>query len=300
MAYLNEFLEFLHNEGKDPKTIQAYRTSIGQFLTWYEETTGTDNITEVKPIDVKEFLGYLKHTLSRSQATINKSTASLKTFFAYLSEQGVVSSNPMTRIKIQKIQPTDKLKNTDKWLTREEQSRFISYVELEKNDFKRLRNLAIIDLMLYCGLRVSEVVDLKLEDIKMNGNIDIVIREGKHGKYTIQTMLGKHSKNLRAWLKYRQSLTDSKYVDSPYLFASERAGQFSARGIQLMLDKYGQLANMDGISAHRFRHSFCKNLANAGISIETIRRLARHESIATTSIYIDPSHKEQLSALEKL
>lgn len=67
-----------------------------------------------------------------------------------------------------------------------------------------------------------------------------------------------------------------------------------------MLDKYAELANMDNITPHRFRHSFCKNLANAGVSIETVRRLARHESIQTTAIYIDPSHQEQLNALHKM
>ncbi|GAB6181782.1 tyrosine recombinase XerC [Desulfotomaculum defluvii] len=286
MDYLNDFLSWLHNEGKDSKTIQAYRTSVGQFLTWYEGSTGHRRIEESKPIDIKEFLSYLKHTLNRSQATINKGIAALKTFFSFLAGQGIVRDNPMTRIKIQKVQQTDKLKGTTKCLTKEEQSRFISYVELEKNEFKRLRNLAVIDL--------------KLEDMKVNGNIDITIREGKHGKYAVQTMLGKYSRNLRAWLKYRLSLTKDIYSDSPYVFISERSGQFSVRGIQLMLNKYAELANMGFITPHRFRHSFNKNLANAGVGIETIRRLALHESIHTTAIYIDPSQKEQLEALEKL
>ncbi|MED1794986.1 site-specific integrase [Brevibacillus nitrificans] len=67
-----------------------------------------------------------------------------------------------------------------------------------------------------------------------------------------------------------------------------------------MLDKYADLANMENITPHRFRHSFCKNLANSGASIELIRRLARHESIQTTAIYIDPSYSEQLNALRNM
>lgn len=300
MTQLNEFLTWLHSEGKDPKTTKAYKTSVGQFLLWYEGSTGHQQMEQVKPIDIKEFISYLKHTLDRSQATINKSIASLKTFFAYLADQGLIRDNPMTRIKIQKVQATDKLKDTMKWLTKEEQSRFISYVELERNEMMRLRNLAVIDLMLYCGLRVSEIEELKLSDIKINGNLEITIREGKQGKYAIVTMLNKHSKNLRNWLKYRQSLTNERYDNSPYIFVSERAGQLTVRGIQFMLDRYAKLANMEGITPHRWRHSYCKNLANAGVNIETIRRLARHESIQTTAIYVDPSQKEQLEALEKM
>ncbi|MCK9858326.1 site-specific integrase [Paenibacillus sp. ATY16] len=67
-----------------------------------------------------------------------------------------------------------------------------------------------------------------------------------------------------------------------------------------MLDKYAALANMENITPHRFRHSFCKNLANSGAPIEIVRRLARHENIQTTAIYIDPSHQEQINALRKM
>ncbi|MBC9786234.1 tyrosine-type recombinase/integrase [Heliobacterium chlorum] len=253
-----------------------------------------------KPIELKEYQSYLRHALNRSQATISKATAGLKTFYKYLADQGITSDNPTTRVKIQKVNPAQSTRGESKWLTKEEQAKYIAYVELEKNEFKRLRNLAVIDMMLFAGLRVSEVVDPKLEDLKVNGNVEITIREGKHGKYAVLTMLAKHAKNLRLWLKFRQSLIEEKYRDSPYVFVSERAGQFTARGIQQMLDKYAKLAGMDNITPHRFRHSFCHNLASAGVGIEVIRRLARHESIQTTSIYVDPSKAEQIDALERI
>ncbi|KIL38504.1 integrase [Gordoniibacillus kamchatkensis] len=300
MKKATEFIEWLHVEGKNEKTIQAYKTCLNQFIEWYSGTYGHDNISEAKPIDIKEFVSYMKHTLNRSQATINKSIASLKTFFAYLVDEKVISDNPMTRIKIQKIQASDTVKDTTKWLTKEEQDKFIGYIELEKNEFKRLRNLAIIDVMLYAGLRVAEVEELKIEDIKVNGDVTITIREGKHGKYAAVTLIDKYSKNVRKWLKYRQALTKPIYQQSPYLFVSERSGQLGARGIQVMLDQYAELAHMENITPHRFRHSFCKNLANAGTPIEIIRRLARHESIQTTAIYVDPSQKEMTAALKKM
>jgi site-specific recombinase XerD len=302
MYYLNDFLEWLKNEGKDEKTIMAYKATVNHFIQWYIETTGYEILDEVKPIDIKEYIGYMKHTLNRKQATINKSVASLKTFFTYLVGKGQVKDNPMSRIKLQKIESNDKVgeKDVSKWLSKEEQERFISYVGLEKNEFKHLRNLAIIDVMLYAGLRVAEVEELKIDDLKVNGDISITIREGKHGKYATVTLINKFSKNLRQWLKYRKSLKDDKYRDSPFLFASERTGKLTSRGIQVMLNKYAKLANMNNITPHRLRHSFCKNLANAGVSIETIRRLARHENIHTTAIYIDPSYDEKLKALSKM
>ncbi|MEN6351415.1 MAG: tyrosine-type recombinase/integrase [Syntrophomonas sp.] len=300
MTYLEDFMTWLYEEGKDEKTIKAYHTSIRQFISWLEETSGLEDTTQVKPIDVKEYIGYMKHHLNRSQATINKSIAALKTYYGFLSDQGFIGDNPMTRIKIQKVQQTQQNKGVYKWLTRQEQQQFINYVELEKSEFKRLRNLAIIDLMLYCGLRVSEVEDLKLDDLKVNGNTEITIREGKHGKYATVLMVEKHSKNLRKWLKYRQSLTYDLYTFSPYLLVSERAEKLTSRGIQLMVDKYANLAHMEQVNCHRFRHSFCKNLADAGVSIQTIAELARHENINTTRIYVENSHEEKIRALEKM
>jgi site-specific recombinase XerD len=302
MEQLNAFLQWLNDEGKDQKTIIAYKTTVNQFLEWLINTDGHKNLNQVKPIDVKEYVGFMKHTLDRKQATVNKTIASLKTFFSYLLEQGQVKDNPMTRIKIQKVELSNRVggKDVSKWLTKEEQDRYISYVELERNEFKRLRNLAIIDVMLYSGLRVAEVEGLKIDDVKVNGDISITIREGKHGKYASVTLINKYGKNLRNWLKMRLALTEDKYTESPYLFVSERSGRLTARGIQVMLDKYAKLANMSDIFPHRFRHSFCKNLANSGTSIEVIRRLARHESIQTTAIYIDPSYNEQLLALKKM
>ena len=163
-----------------------------------------------------------------------------------------------------------------------------------------MRNLAIIDLMLYAGLRVAEVEALRIDDVKVNGNVTITIREGKKGKYATVTLIEKYSKNLKKWLKYRQSLEKDIYKESPYLFVSERSGKMGARAIQIMLNKYAKLAHMKNITPHRFRHSFCKNLANAGVPIETISKLARHESIETTKIYIDNSHAEMLEALKKM
>src|SRR5665647_546071 len=110
MTYQEDYLKWLYEEGKDEKTIKAYKTSTSQFLTWLNQTTGKEEMTDIKPIDVKEFISYLKHQLNRSQATVNKSIAALKTFFGYLSEQAYISDNPMTRIKIQKVQQTQQSK----------------------------------------------------------------------------------------------------------------------------------------------------------------------------------------------
>ncbi|AEH46356.1 integrase [Geobacillus sp. NFOSA3] len=298
--YVTPFIGYLYEEAKDEKTIASYRTTVVHFLTWKEQRDGEYIIEETRPIDIKEYISYLKHQCKRKPATINKYIAALKVFFAFLLSSGIIKDNPMTRIKVEKLDYANGANQT-KWLTKEEQDRFISYVQLEPNEFKRLRNLAIIDLMLYSGLRVNEVSSLEINDIiTKDKDVQVIIREGKGNKFATVILVQKHAKNLRKWLKYRKGLDKDIHKSSPRLFVSERSPFFTERGIQKMLNKYAELANMDHITPHRFRHSFCKNLANAGTPIELIRRLARHESIQTTAIYLESSQEEQIEALRKV
>jgi len=298
--YVTPFVRYLYEEAKDPKTIASYRTTVVHFLTWKEQRDGEYIIEETRPIDIKEYISYLKHQCKRKPATINKYIAALKVFFAFLLSSGIIKDNPMTRIKIEKLDYANGANQT-KWLTKEEQDRFISYVQLEPNEFKRLRNLAIIDLMLYSGLRVNEVSSLEINDIiTKDKDVQVIIREGKGNKFATVILVQKHAKNLRKWLKYRKGLDKDIHKSSPRLFVSERSPFFTERGIQKMLTKYARLANMENITPHRFRHSFCKNLANAETPIEIIKRLARHESIQTTAIYLESSQEEQIEALRKV
>uniref|UniRef100_A0A7U3YC32 Integrase family protein n=1 Tax=Geobacillus sp. (strain Y4.1MC1) TaxID=581103 RepID=A0A7U3YC32_GEOS0 len=298
--YVTPFIGYLYEEAKDEKTIASYRTTVVHFLTWKEQRDGEYIIEETRPIDIKEYISYLKHQCKRKPATINKYIAALKVFFAFLLSSGIIKDNPMTRIKVEKLDYANGANQT-KWLTKEEQDRFISYVQLEPNEFKRLRNLAIIDLMLYSGLRVNEVSSLEINDIiTKDKDVQVIIREGKGNKFATVILVQKHAKNLRKWLKYRKGLDKDIHKSSPRLFVSERSPFFTERGIQKMLNKYAELANMDHITPHRFRHSFCKNLANAGTPIELIRRLARHESIQTTAIYLESSQEEQIETLRKV
>ena len=221
--YVTPFVRYLYEEAKDPKTIASYRTTVVHFLTWKEQRDGEYIIEETRPIDIKEYISYLKHQCKRKPATINKYIAALKVFFAFLLSSGIIKDNPMTRIKIEKLDYANGANQT-KWLTKEEQDRFISYVQLEPNEFKRLRNLAIIDLMLYSGLRVNEVSSLEINDIiTKDKDVQVIIREGKRNKFATVILVQKHAKNLRKWLKYRKSLKKDIHKESTRLFVSERS-----------------------------------------------------------------------------
>ena len=299
-TYIEEFRLWLQEENKDPKTIQAYLTAVRQFITWYGRRTGRLYILQIQPLDIKDYLNYQENHLLRSPNTINKSIAALRTYFIFLSNAGYIVDNPMIRIKSRQINYDCQCKGINKWLTKKEQQQFIHTLATEPNDFERVRNLAIIDLMLYSGLRVSEVVNLKLEDVDGSDHLQITV--GRKGNKSAQTvfLLEKHNHNLLQWLKLRQQLSKLEHLNSPHLFVSARNGQLSARGIQVMVDKYARLAGIRQLNCQRFRHSYCKNLADTGASINTIAGLARHANLNSTRIYLNDSQLEMIQALEKI
>lgn len=93
---------------------------------------------------------------------------------------------------------------------------------------KRLRNLAIIDVMLYSGLRVAEVEELKVEDVIMKGDVKLTIREGKNWRYTTAKLVGKYSKNLRNWLRQRQTFSDEiRPLPLPVRLRAHRTAYFA-------------------------------------------------------------------------
>lgn len=155
--------------------------------------------------------------------------------------------------------------------------------------------------MLYVGLRVHEVSVLKIHDLTIrSGDIGVHIQDGKGGQFAAVTLVKKHSRNVRKWLQYRKALSKEIYQESDYLFVSERTGSLNVRTIQRMVEKYEGMSHLKDVTPHRFRHSFCKNLANASSLIEVIKRLARHEDLETTMIYIDSSYEEQMEALRRM
>lgn len=296
MNLIEAYSDFLWDDAKDDKTIQSYRYAAQDFCEWL---SGSDQLTDVRPVHVKEYIAYLRHEKRLSPATVNKYIAGLNSFFSFAVETGAVSLNPMKRVR--RVTVADSDGGRVKWLSPSEQERFLSYVELETSEWLRTRNLAAIDLMLYAGLRVQEVSDLMIDDISASGkDLKIIVRDGKRGKFATVTLVQKYARNLKKWQRLRKDADKAEHTQSDRLFVSERSGQLNPRGIQKFIAKYAGLAGIAGVTPHRFRHSFCKNLARQDTPIEIIKRLARHESISTTAIYVDPSSDEMIQSLRKM
>lgn len=183
-------------------------------------------------------------------------------------------------------------------------------LETEKNEFKQARDKAIILTMLYAGLRVEEVSDLKTQHIDLR-NDAITVVDGKGGKYRTVPMTKDLKKTLKMWLSYLNDSEKNEHQESEYLFVSERSGHITTRGIAYLVDSYLERCGLlersqEGTktegqaSCHSLRHSFCKNLINKGWSIQNVARVAGHDNIRTTMRYVEPSKEELKIAMQRM
>ena len=186
------------------------------------------------------------------------------------------------RVKVQKdVAP--------RWLTRNEQLALLRAVRQGENE----RDLAIIQMMLSAGLRISEVAGLNMSDIELNDRSGwVYVRTGKGMKPRSIPLSVHIRKALQAYLKIRP---DS---DEDDLFLGQR-GPLSEWGIHAIVKKYAYQARQADVTAHTLRHSFAKNLVDAGTPLDQVAILLGHESLDTTRIYTQPSGRDLERAVRR-
>jgi integrase/recombinase XerD len=285
---IENYKAWLKIEGKSIKTIKEYPILLHKLIQWYEETEGNvfkpENVTT---LHMHEFVSYLSRVNKYEPAYVNKIIASLKTFYKFALEAGLVTFNPMQKVKIKRSM---KKQEAPKWMTKLELAKFNHVIEQEKNEKKKVRDLAICLLMSGAGLRVQEVSDLNIVDICLeNRRENVIVREGKGGKYRIVPLNKDLIESLEAWMQYRKQ---NKYGENEPLFLSERDLRPTDRTIRYMVTEYAKDARIEDVSCHTLRHTFGKNLADAGVRLEQIAYLMGHDSLETTRKYLLQSEND--------
>lgn len=270
--------------------MDTYRGVLMKFVQWFEETTGEafapKNVTDLDTAD------YKRHLLSHAKpATINKTRITLKRYFDWLVNQGIISESPMKGSR-----PVKQGRRAPRWLDRKEQLALLRAVKKEGKS----RDIAIIQLLLHAGLRVEELCNLRLEDVELSERKGkVVIRQGKGEKWREVPLNRDAREALKRWLEERRS-------DGPWLFTSIRSEKMSPRAVQLVIKKYGERAGLEECSPHTLRHTFCHELAAKGVPLDVIATLAGHikndgtPNIKTTLIYTTPGDQDLRRAVDQL
>lgn len=257
-------------------TIESYRRDlikIDKFLN--------KDIQDIKEDNIKDYLKYLNEE-NEEKTSISRNISCLRSFYKFLLIEKIISNNPMENIELPKL---------DKTLPQVlDEDDIDKLLDIKLVDNFSYRNKAMLELMYATGLRVTELVNLKVHDIDLN--MALVSTFGKGSKERVIPMGDYALYYLKVYLNnYRNNMLKREYND--YLFLNNHGKQMTRQGFFKILKK---IALDNGIkkdfSPHTLRHSFATHLLNNGADLRSIQELLGHSDISTTQIYTHVSNKE--------
>ena len=285
--FLREYLTHLKLEKNlSINTIASYKIDISTFNS-YLINIGIDDPSNITSDHIGGFFKTLKD-LGLSGTSSARYFSSLKGFFIYLLKNKYILKNPIDKISAPKI--SKKLPGV---LDVNEIEKILSTPDV--NDKLGLRDKAILELFYACGTRVSELLNLKVNDLFFN---DEVIRVFGKGSKERLIPIGTSAVNwINEYLLKSRPLLMKKIRSENYLFLNSRSSKLSRMGIWKIIDKYVKEANISkDVHPHTFRHSFATHLIEGGADLRAVQEMLGHADISTTQIYthIDRDYIKQV------
>lgn len=283
---LEKFLFYLEYEkNTSPKTLENYSLWINRFLN-YVWDLDVRKITKMQILDYRMYL----NQLWLSKRTINYHIVALRSFFKFCLKNDIDCISP-DKLELAKM-PTREIN----FLTQDEVDKILEApLEYEKDDLKRKRDFAILQVLYSTGLRVTELISLTKSQINTETNQFSVMWKWSKIRAIFLTDKAKD-----ALVQYLQTRND----DSEYLFVSQssnsRGQQLSRNSIEEIVKKYKNLAGIKKkVTPHTLRHSFATSLLKKGADLRAVQALLGHSSITTTQIYthVDDKYLQEVHDL---
>lgn len=282
---LNNFKKYLIEEGKSENTIKGYSQSITGYLKWFEESKGV-KFHRLHRENIREYVSYLKNIKNSKPKTINTKINALVKFNEFL-----IMTNQQSDLVI-----------TKKDYVRMQQQ-YASLARVEFKDVEKFRqlvldsgnkrNYAIVTLLAYAGLRISEALGLKLKDFNLVSREIIV--NGKGDKNRTVYINDKVKTALQSWLKER----GKKNIENNFLFVSNRNTPIDRTTINKLFNEFSQKIGKK-ITPHDLRHFFCSHAIDIGMSVHEVANQAGHSNIHTTMLYTNPTKNELINKMNQL
>lgn len=288
--YITEYLLYLSVErGYSQHTIDSYKRQLYKFAAFLEQNK-IDNIQQVTKPMVQNFLNLTEQQVL-STRTIAQLVTSLRSFFKYLAEENFIQENPLNQLKLPKLP-----KQLPKYLTLSEVDTLLA-LEIEQPEHFKMRTRVLIELLYSCGMRISELIGLKTEDIHFQMGLIRV-----YGKGDKERVIPVNSFALELIETYLQTARPHilKQRQSEYLLINHHGKQLTRQGAWKLIQQAAKLVGIEkSVSPHMLRHSFATHLIENGADLRIVQELLGHSDISTTQIYTHVSKKHIQKAYKK-
>ncbi|MBR6444218.1 MAG: site-specific tyrosine recombinase XerD [Firmicutes bacterium] len=274
--YLEQFVDYLkNNRKKASNTVEAYERDVKEF-TSFVAARGISDVKDVQNTEVVAYLLELKND-GKSAATVNRKLASIRSFYKFLMEKGVVSDDPTNNIKSPRI-PRKKLQ----YLTIEEIDKLLSAPD---DSIRGKRDRAILELLYATGIRVTELIEANVDDINLR--MGFITCAGEQSKARIIPM-GRPARAAMEEYIYdvRGKLLRDNKKDKA-LFLNYYGQRITRQGLWKILKAYGEKAGLEHrLTPNIIRNSFAVHMIQNGADLKSLQELLGHEDITATQIYL--------------
>lgn len=272
--YVKEYTSFMTDiRHKSLNTVESYKRDVTQYIS-YLDGTGVTDISSTTKTTVLSYLLYLQKE-GRASSTVSRTLASLRSYYLFMMQNGVVKSNPTSNLEAPHVE-----KKIPKILSGEEVELLL---EQPKNcDNKGIRDKAMLELLYATGIRVSELINLDVSDVNVpmsfvrckGGKKERIIPMGHQAKDALENYIN----NVRKYMVKDENETA--------LFVNCSGARLSRQGFWKLIKYYQHIAGIEtDITPHTLRHSFAAHLLENGADLHSIQEMMGHADISSTQVY---------------
>lgn len=311
--FLNSFLDYsITGLNKSPNSVKEYNYDLSMFLKFIKfhfkmtdekdfnlikiNDFSIDTLKQISLTDINAFLAYLTNAHKSKASTRARKASSIRIFFDYLIEPaGILENNPALKLKTPKLD-----KRLPKYLSLDDSRKLLNATSNEDNRNCK-RDYAIITLFLNCGMRLSELVGININDIDFSEYKLNVIGKGNKERTVYLNKACVNALSDYLSIRPRQGVKHDNKDSEKALFLSERRTRISNRTVEAIVKKHLQQAGLDTrkYSTHKLRHTAATLMYQYGqVDIRALQELLGHESIATTEIYTHVNNDQVRNAVE--
>ena len=292
---INRFIEYIESGKRYSKlTVRNYKRDVLGFAEWFNDRIGLDKFdaTKVSAEDIRDWIIYRLDTAELSAASMNRELSSIKSLFSYLRRIGVVEKDITKRIsslKTPKVLP--------QFVPQSRMDELLESTREQKysQEFKQVRNSLIISMLYGCGIRLAELLDIKLGDIT-NGSVKI---HGKGDKDRLVPLLPELVSRVEAYVECCRRC-GIEFTAADKLIVGTAGKPLSRSTVQRVVRQEMMAANVQGRkSPHILRHTFATHLLGKGADMREIQELMGHSSLSTTQHYTHNSIEQLQSVYDK-
>jgi site-specific recombinase XerD len=285
---IENFVNYLQVEkGYSNNTIDTYITALNQFDEFLTEAFEADiDVTILDSDDITPYLGYL-HDRGLKKSSLRLKLAAVKSLFKYLFKKELIDRNPAAAV----ISPKTE-KKLPNYLQVKEVDRLLDF--FDSTTFEGIRDKALVDVIYSCGLRISEVLEIKINQIDKRERLIKVIGKGKKERYV--PIGSKTLETLREYESIRRTINTS----TKYLFIKPNGNKLDRfTAYRQVHNAMKSISDISQKSPHTLRHSFATHLLDNGADIRSVSEMLGHSSLSTTQVYTHLSIERLKDAYKK-